>query len=145
MNGQGAMCRVLVKSGACLAQENKDGISIFNYQVSHFWIWKEKGKVFAQLWDTNAGQQKKNVTFAQVRQIILDVFNILDKSILLGEKDLVQRPFNKDKSQLFQPDSLSFCFYWIYLTDLRTLKGAIILLKNGRYDVWQLVNRQLIY
>lgn len=34
MNGQGAMCRVLVRAGACLAQENKDGISIFNYQVS---------------------------------------------------------------------------------------------------------------
>lgn len=33
MNGQGAMCRVLVRAGACLAQENKDGISIFNYQV----------------------------------------------------------------------------------------------------------------
>ncbi|KAH9641473.1 hypothetical protein HF086_006089 [Spodoptera exigua] len=34
MNGQGAMCRVLVRAGACLAQENKDGISIFNYQVA---------------------------------------------------------------------------------------------------------------
>lgn len=34
MNGQGAMCRVLVKAGACLAQENKEGISIFNYQVA---------------------------------------------------------------------------------------------------------------
>ncbi|PZC83497.1 hypothetical protein B5X24_HaOG207480 [Helicoverpa armigera] len=34
MNGQGTMCRVLVRAGACLAQENKDGISIFNYQVA---------------------------------------------------------------------------------------------------------------
>ncbi|KAJ0173068.1 hypothetical protein K1T71_011244 [Dendrolimus kikuchii] len=34
MNGQGAMCRVLVRAGACLAQENKDGVSIFNYQVA---------------------------------------------------------------------------------------------------------------
>ncbi|XP_063628854.1 rabankyrin-5 [Cydia splendana] len=34
MNGQAAMCRVLVRAGACLAQENKDGVSIFNYQVA---------------------------------------------------------------------------------------------------------------
>ncbi|XP_034827404.1 rabankyrin-5 [Maniola hyperantus] len=34
MNGQGAMCRALVRAGACLAHENKDGISIFNYQVA---------------------------------------------------------------------------------------------------------------
>ncbi|XP_013141938.1 PREDICTED: serine/threonine-protein phosphatase 6 regulatory ankyrin repeat subunit A [Papilio polytes] len=34
MNGQAAMCRVLVRAGACLAQENKDGLSIFNYQVA---------------------------------------------------------------------------------------------------------------
>ncbi|XP_060806538.1 rabankyrin-5 isoform X1 [Amyelois transitella] len=34
MNGQGAMCRALVRAGACLAQENKEGISIFNYQVA---------------------------------------------------------------------------------------------------------------
>lgn len=33
MNGQGALCRVLVRAGACLAAENKEGISIFNYQV----------------------------------------------------------------------------------------------------------------
>ncbi|VVC93132.1 unnamed protein product [Leptidea sinapis] len=34
MNGQAAMCRVLVRAGACLALENKDGVSIFNYQVA---------------------------------------------------------------------------------------------------------------
>ncbi|CAG9559103.1 unnamed protein product [Danaus chrysippus] len=34
MNGQGAVCRVLVRAGACLAMENKEGISIFNYQVA---------------------------------------------------------------------------------------------------------------
>ncbi|XP_038214852.1 rabankyrin-5 [Zerene cesonia] len=34
MNGQAAMCRVLVKAGACLAHENKEGVSIFNYQVA---------------------------------------------------------------------------------------------------------------
>ncbi|XP_041972423.1 rabankyrin-5 [Aricia agestis] len=34
MNGQGALCRVLVRAGACLAHENKDGINIFNYQVA---------------------------------------------------------------------------------------------------------------
>ncbi|XP_052739095.1 rabankyrin-5 isoform X2 [Bicyclus anynana] len=34
MNGQGAMCRVLVRAGACFAHENKEGISIFNYQVA---------------------------------------------------------------------------------------------------------------
>lgn len=33
MNGQGAMCRVLVRAGACLAAENKEGVSIFNYNV----------------------------------------------------------------------------------------------------------------
>ncbi|GBP74886.1 Rabankyrin-5 [Eumeta japonica] len=33
MNGQGAMCRALVRAGACLAAENKEGVSIFNYQV----------------------------------------------------------------------------------------------------------------
>ncbi|KOB75933.1 Ankyrin repeat and FYVE domain-containing protein 1, partial [Operophtera brumata] len=35
MHGQGVMCRVLVKAGACLAQENKEGLSIFNYQCLH--------------------------------------------------------------------------------------------------------------
>ncbi|KAL4711825.1 hypothetical protein ACJJTC_005994 [Scirpophaga incertulas] len=34
MNGQGALCRVLARAGACLAQENKDGVSIFNVQVA---------------------------------------------------------------------------------------------------------------
>ncbi|XP_048482111.1 rabankyrin-5 [Plutella xylostella] len=34
MNGQGALCRVLVRAGACLAHENRDGVSIFNYQVA---------------------------------------------------------------------------------------------------------------
>lgn len=33
MKGNGNLCRTLVKSGACLGSMNKDGITIFNYQV----------------------------------------------------------------------------------------------------------------
>ncbi|XP_043485040.1 rabankyrin-5 [Leptopilina heterotoma] len=34
MKGNGNLCRTLVKSGACLGTMNKDGITIFNYQVA---------------------------------------------------------------------------------------------------------------
>nr|XP_034176394.1 rabankyrin-5 isoform X1 [Osmia lignaria] len=34
MKGNGQLCRTLVKSGACLASMNKEGITIFNYQVA---------------------------------------------------------------------------------------------------------------
>ncbi|XP_015593022.1 rabankyrin-5 isoform X2 [Cephus cinctus] len=34
MKGNGNLCRTLVKSGACLGYMNKDGITIFNYQVA---------------------------------------------------------------------------------------------------------------
>ncbi|XP_008205232.1 rabankyrin-5 isoform X2 [Nasonia vitripennis] len=34
MKGNGNLCRTLVKSGACLGSMNKDGITIFNYQVA---------------------------------------------------------------------------------------------------------------
>ncbi|XP_034934332.1 histone-lysine N-methyltransferase SETD1A-like [Chelonus insularis] len=34
MNGNGNLCRTLVKAGACLGSMNKDGITIFNYQVA---------------------------------------------------------------------------------------------------------------
>lgn len=34
MKGNGNLCRTLVRSGACLGAMNKDGITIFNYQVA---------------------------------------------------------------------------------------------------------------
>ncbi|XP_047363247.1 rabankyrin-5 isoform X1 [Vespa velutina] len=34
MKGNGNLCRTLVRSGACLGSMNKDGITIFNYQVA---------------------------------------------------------------------------------------------------------------
>ncbi|XP_011501853.1 PREDICTED: rabankyrin-5 [Ceratosolen solmsi marchali] len=34
MKGNGNLCRTFVKSGACLGSMNKDGITIFNYQVA---------------------------------------------------------------------------------------------------------------
>ncbi|XP_076282442.1 rabankyrin-5 [Lasioglossum baleicum] len=34
MKGNGQLCRTLVKAGACLASMNKEGITIFNYQVA---------------------------------------------------------------------------------------------------------------
>lgn len=34
MKGNGNLCRTLVKNGACLGHMNKDGITIFNYQVA---------------------------------------------------------------------------------------------------------------
>ncbi|KAG5674000.1 hypothetical protein PVAND_003993 [Polypedilum vanderplanki] len=34
MRGETQLCRVLVKSGACLGAENKDGVSIFNYKLA---------------------------------------------------------------------------------------------------------------
>lgn len=34
MRGQAALCKVLVKHGACLGAENKDGITIFNFQLA---------------------------------------------------------------------------------------------------------------
>ncbi|XP_023713314.1 rabankyrin-5 isoform X2 [Cryptotermes secundus] len=34
MKGNGNLCRTLVKAGACLGAVNKDGITIFNYQVA---------------------------------------------------------------------------------------------------------------
>ncbi|KAK0087935.1 hypothetical protein PV325_013711 [Microctonus aethiopoides] len=34
MRGNGNLCRTLVKAGACLGSMNKDGITIFNYQVA---------------------------------------------------------------------------------------------------------------
>lgn len=34
MKGNGNLCRTLVKAGACLGSMNKDGITIFNYQVA---------------------------------------------------------------------------------------------------------------
>lgn len=33
MRGNGNLCRVLVKANACLATENQDHVTIFNYQV----------------------------------------------------------------------------------------------------------------
>lgn len=32
--GQAPLCRVLVKQGACLGKENRDGVSIFNYKLA---------------------------------------------------------------------------------------------------------------
>lgn len=34
MRGQSKLCRVLVKAGACLGAENKDGVTIFNYKLA---------------------------------------------------------------------------------------------------------------
>lgn len=34
MKGNGQLCRTLVKAGACLGSMNKEGITIFNYQVA---------------------------------------------------------------------------------------------------------------
>nr|CAD7198174.1 unnamed protein product [Timema douglasi] len=34
MKGNGNLCRILVKAGACLGAMNKDGVTIFNYQVA---------------------------------------------------------------------------------------------------------------
>uniref|UniRef100_A0A1L8DIW4 Ankyrin n=1 Tax=Nyssomyia neivai TaxID=330878 RepID=A0A1L8DIW4_9DIPT len=34
MRGQAPMCKVLVKNGACLGTENKDGVNIFNFQLA---------------------------------------------------------------------------------------------------------------
>ncbi|XP_069684015.1 rabankyrin-5 [Periplaneta americana] len=34
MKGNGNLCRTLVKAGACLGAMNKDGVTIFNYQVA---------------------------------------------------------------------------------------------------------------
>jgi ankyrin repeat protein len=34
MRGETQLCRVLVKNGACLGAENKDGVSIFNYKLA---------------------------------------------------------------------------------------------------------------
>ncbi|KAF3421182.1 hypothetical protein E2986_08653 [Frieseomelitta varia] len=34
MKGNGQLCRILVKAGACLGSMNKEGITIFNYQVA---------------------------------------------------------------------------------------------------------------
>lgn len=34
MRGETQLCRVLVRSGACLGAENKDGVSIFNYKLA---------------------------------------------------------------------------------------------------------------
>lgn len=34
MRGQAPLCKVLVKSGACLGAENKDGVTIFNYKLA---------------------------------------------------------------------------------------------------------------
>lgn len=34
MRAQAPLCRVLVKNGACLGAENKDGVSIFNYKLA---------------------------------------------------------------------------------------------------------------
>jgi hypothetical protein len=34
MKGNGNLCRTLVKTGACLGAVNKEGITIFNYQVA---------------------------------------------------------------------------------------------------------------
>ena len=34
MRGQAQLCRILVKNGACLGAENKDGVTIFNYKLA---------------------------------------------------------------------------------------------------------------
>lgn len=34
MRGNGNLCRALVKANACLASENQDHVTIFNYQVA---------------------------------------------------------------------------------------------------------------
>lgn len=34
MRGETQLCRVLIRSGACLGAENKDGVSIFNYKLA---------------------------------------------------------------------------------------------------------------
>jgi rabankyrin-5 len=34
MRGETQLCRVLVRNGACLGAENKDGVSIFNYKLA---------------------------------------------------------------------------------------------------------------
>lgn len=34
MRGQAPLCKVLVKNGACLGAENKDGVTIFNYKLA---------------------------------------------------------------------------------------------------------------
>lgn len=34
MRGETQLCRILVKNGACLGAENKDGVSIFNYKLA---------------------------------------------------------------------------------------------------------------
>uniref|UniRef100_A0A1B0DLG8 Uncharacterized protein n=1 Tax=Phlebotomus papatasi TaxID=29031 RepID=A0A1B0DLG8_PHLPP len=34
MRGQAPLCKVLVKNGACLGAENKDGVTIFNFQLA---------------------------------------------------------------------------------------------------------------
>lgn len=34
MKGKGNLCRCLVKAGACLGCMNRDGVTLFNYQVA---------------------------------------------------------------------------------------------------------------
>lgn len=34
MRGQAPLCKVLIKNGACLGTENKDGVTIFNFQLA---------------------------------------------------------------------------------------------------------------
>ena len=34
MKGNVALCKALVRAGACLAATNKNGVSIFNYQLA---------------------------------------------------------------------------------------------------------------
>jgi hypothetical protein len=34
MKGNVALCKALVRAGACLAATNKSGVSIFNYQLA---------------------------------------------------------------------------------------------------------------
>lgn len=34
MRGQAPLCKILIKSGACLGHENKDGVTIFNFQLA---------------------------------------------------------------------------------------------------------------
>ena len=49
MKGNGNLCRTLVKAGACLGAMNKDGVTIFNYQVATKQLLSRYNNLYAQI------------------------------------------------------------------------------------------------
>lgn len=50
MKGNGNLCRTLVKAGACLGAMNKDGVTIFNYQVATKQLLSRYNNLYTQIW-----------------------------------------------------------------------------------------------